>query len=116
MAPAPAPAPSASGAPSNPTAPRLLAWYRRLVDALDRSVLVLCVLLLASVVTLSAVEIIGRSFFEASSVVVVDLALQLSILMYFLGYLVLLNRDEDISVDYFYQRFPRRLRRAIDVL
>jgi TRAP-type C4-dicarboxylate transport system permease small subunit len=36
--------------------------------------------------------------------------------MYFIGYLSLLNRDQDIMVDYFYVRFPLRVRRMIDLL
>ena len=49
-----------------------------------------------------------------SSIEMVDLALQLSILMYFVGYLVLLNRNQDIEIDYFYARLPPSVRRAVD--
>jgi TRAP-type C4-dicarboxylate transport system permease small subunit len=54
--------------------------------------------------------------FAASSVEMVDLALQLAILMYFIGYLALLNRDKDIMMDYFYLRFPRSVQRVLDLL
>jgi TRAP-type C4-dicarboxylate transport system permease small subunit len=105
---------SSSSSPSRLV--RVLDWYRRAVDALDRATLGFCTFLLATVVVLSGAEIVGRTFFAASSVELVDLSLQLSILMNFIGYLVLLNRDQDISVDYFYVRLPRPVRRAIDIL
>ena len=95
---------------------KTLVLYRRFVDALDRATMVFCALLLASVVCLSAIEIVGRSFFAMSSIEIVDLALQFSILMNFIGYLVLLNRNQDIEIDYFYVRLPRSVRRAVDVL
>ena len=65
---------------------RALVLYRRFVDGLDRATMVFCAFLLASVVCLSAIEIVGRSFFAMSSIEMVDLALQLSILMNFVGY------------------------------
>jgi TRAP-type C4-dicarboxylate transport system permease small subunit len=95
---------------------RALAVFRRLVEGLDKATMALCALLLASVVCLSAVEIVGRSFFATSSIEMVDLALQLSILMNFVGYLVLLNRNQDIEIDYFYARLPAAVRRAVDIL
>lgn len=92
-----------------------LSLFGRAVDGLDRATLVFCTFLLALVVVLSAFEIVARSLFAASSVVTVDLASQLAVLMYFIGYLVLLNRDQDIVVDYFYLRLPKSLQRAIDL-
>jgi TRAP-type C4-dicarboxylate transport system permease small subunit len=77
---------------------------------------VLCALLLIAVVALSATEIVARTFFQASSVEVVDLTLQLAILMYFLGYLSLLNRNEDVAIDYFHRRLPTPVQRVVDVI
>ena len=77
--------------------------------------MVFCTFLLALVVVLSAVEIVGRTLFAASSIEIVDVSLQAGVLMYFIGYLVLLNRDQDIVVDYFYVRLPKPVRRAIDL-
>jgi TRAP-type C4-dicarboxylate transport system permease small subunit len=85
------------------------------VDRLGHLTMIVCTLLLMTVVGLSAAEIIARSFFAASSVEMVDLSLQLAILMYFAGYLVLLNDDQDIAIDYFYRRLPAAARRVIDV-
>ena len=90
--------------------------YGRAVDALDRATTVACALLLAAVVLLTGAEIIARTVFKSSSVEMVDLALQLAILMYFIGYLSLLNRDQDITMDYFYVRLPARVRRVVDVV
>jgi TRAP-type C4-dicarboxylate transport system permease small subunit len=98
-----------------PTVHRSSRLFGRAVDGLDRATLVFCTFLLALVVALSAFEIVARSAFAASSVVTVDLASQLAVLMYFIGYLVLLNRDQDIVVDYFYVRMPKAARRAIDL-
>jgi TRAP-type C4-dicarboxylate transport system permease small subunit len=95
---------------------RLLRLYGRGVDTLDRWTSAFCALLLAAAVFLTGSEIVGRSMFAQSSVEVVDVALQLAIVMYFIGYLSLLNRDQDIMVDYFYVRFPLRVRRAIDLI
>jgi TRAP-type C4-dicarboxylate transport system permease small subunit len=94
---------------------RGLRLFGRAVDGFDRATLHFCTLLMALVVGLSAFEIVARSLFAASSVVTVDLASQLAVLMYFVGYLVLLNRDQDIVVDYFYLRLPRTVQRAIAV-
>ena len=55
---------------------RLLWFYRRGVDALDRWTSALCALLLAAVVLLTGSENVGRSLFAQSSVAMVDLALQ----------------------------------------
>ena len=95
---------------------RLLRLYGRGLDALDRGTSAVCALLLAAVVALTGSEILARSIFAQSSVAMVDLALQLAIVMYFIGYLSLLNRNQDIMVDYFYVRFPPSARRIIDLV
>ena len=95
---------------------KALILYRRFVDRIDRAAMVFCTFLLATVVCLSAAEIVGRSFFASSSIEMVDLTLQLSILTNFVGYLMLLNRNQDIEIDYFYVRLPPSVRRAVDVL
>ena len=93
---------------------RIVARYGRAIDALDRVVLVVSALLLGAVVVLTAIEIIGRNVFRHSSPEAVDVTLALAVLVYFVGYLVLLNRDQDVMMDYFYNRFPARLRGALD--
>jgi TRAP-type C4-dicarboxylate transport system permease small subunit len=93
---------------------RLVGAYGRAIDAFDRVVLAVSALLLGAVVVLTAVEIIGRNVFLRSSPEAVDVTLSLAVLIYFVGYLVLLNREQDVMMDYFYARFPAGLRRALD--
>jgi len=95
---------------------RVLRLFGLAVDALERATTAACALLLAGVVLLAGAEIVGRTFFGHSSLEMVDLSLQLAILMYFIGYLALLNRDQDIAMDYFYVRFSAPVRRLIDIL
>ena len=100
----------------SPSLRRAIKAYGRAVDRLGHFTMIGCTLLLMTVVALSAAEIIARSFFAASSVEMVDLTLQLAILVYFAGYLVLLNDDQDIAIDYFYRKMRAQTRRVIDVL
>ena len=95
---------------------RIIARYGVVVDAVDRVVLVITSLLLAVVVVLTAVEIVGRNVFKYSSPGSVDVTLSLAILVYFIGYLVLLNRDQDVMMDYFYLRFPPGVKRVLDAV
>ena len=93
---------------------RIVALYGRAIDALDRIVMAASALLLGAVVVLTAVEIVGRNVFRHSSPEAVDVTLSLAVLVYLVGYLVLLNRDQDVMMDYFYARFPPRMRRVLD--
>lgn len=88
----------------------------RLVDRMDRANMAICAFLFAAIVLLAGGEVIARTLFESSSVELVDLSLQFAILMYFLGYASLLNRDQDVRMDYFYLLFPRSVRKVLDVL
>ena len=78
--------------------------------------MVVCALLFTAVVLMAGAEVVSRAVFKSSSVEMVDLSLQFAMLMYFIGYASLLNRDQDIRMDYFYLRFPLRVRKALDVL
>ena len=95
---------------------RIIGGYGAVIDAIDRVVLALTSLLLAVVVVLTAVEIIGRNVFKYSSPGSVDVTLSLAILVYFIGYLVLLNRDQDVMMDYFYLRFSPGVKRLLDAV
>ena len=88
----------------------------RLVDRMDRANMAVCAFLFAAIVLLAGGEVIARTLFKSSSVELVDLSLQFAILMYFLGYASLLNRDQDVRMDYFYLLFPRSVRKVLDVL
>ena len=74
------------------------------MDLAERWLLLLCVLLLFVVVLLNAVEIITRYFLGYSSPVSMELAVSLSSCMYFIGYAVLLKRDDDVRMQYFFDR------------
>lgn len=94
---------------------RFLRSFGHAVDGLDRLIIAVCALLLATVVFLTGGEIVARTLFGRSSIAMVDLALQFAIVMYFIGYASLLNRNQDITMDYFYVRLPVRVRRAVDI-
>ncbi|MBL8697082.1 MAG: TRAP transporter small permease [Alphaproteobacteria bacterium] len=93
-----------------------IAFYGRVVDVIDRALMALMATLLGVVVVLSAVEIVGRNAFKHSSPEAVDVTLSLAILVYLVGYAVLINRDEDVTMDFLYRRFSAGVRRAIDLL
>jgi TRAP-type C4-dicarboxylate transport system permease small subunit len=93
----------------------MLRLIRRLADVVETVATIGGVILLVVVAALAATEIVARSAFGSSSLIVVDLSLQLAILMYFIGYAALLNGDRDIRMDYLYLRFPAKARRLIDV-
>jgi TRAP-type C4-dicarboxylate transport system permease small subunit len=95
---------------------RFLHVYGLTVDFLDRFVMAACTVMLVVVVALNAVEIITRYFFGYSSLYSAEISLVVSALMYFIGYVVLLRRDQDVTLDYFYMKLPARVQRVIDVL
>lgn len=95
---------------------RIVALYGRFVDQVDRVVSVTTALLLGIVVVLTATEIIGRNVFKYSSPEAVDVTLSFAVLVYLLGYFVLLNRDQDVMMDFLYRRVSRRRQRLLDAL
>src|SRR4051812_19774712 len=95
---------------------RLLHIYGLSVEILDRVMLIACALMLVTVVVLNGIEIITRYFFGYSSLYSAEASLVISALMYFAGYVVLLKRNEDVTLDYFYLKMPLRMRRILDVL
>jgi TRAP-type C4-dicarboxylate transport system permease small subunit len=95
---------------------RLIATYGAAIDVFDRVFLVVVSLSLGVVVLLTGVEIVGRNVFKSSSPAAVDITLSLAVFVYLAGYLVLLNRDQDVMMDYFYRRFRPRTKAMIDAL
>jgi len=95
---------------------RLIFWYGRAVDAIDRVLAAGMALLLGVVVLLTAAEILGRNVFKYSSPEAVDITLAFAIVVYLVGYAVLLNRDQDVTMDFFYRWFAPAARRLIDLL
>lgn len=94
----------------------LIGWYGRVIDAIDRVLAAAMASLLGIVVLLTAVEIVGRNVFRYSSPEAVDVTLTLAIIVYLVGYAVLLNRDQDVTMDFFYRWFSPTSRRVIDLL
>jgi TRAP-type C4-dicarboxylate transport system permease small subunit len=95
---------------------RLLGLYGRSVDLLDRLTLWSCVVVFILVVGLNGFEIVSRYVFHHSSPYTVEASLSFSTFIYFAGYLVLLKRDKDVSMDFFHRRMPPRLRRVLDLV
>lgn len=95
---------------------RIIALYGRLIDAVDRFIAATTALLLGVVVVLTAAEVVGRNVFLYSSPEAVDVTLSIAVLVYFLGYFVLLNRDQDVMMDFLYRRFSPRRRLLVDAV
>ena len=93
----------------------LLRLYARSVRHVSDATLWLCVLALVAAVSLNAIEIGSRYVFGHSSLYRVEISLELCTAMYLAGYLVLLARNEDVAMDYFYARLPRRAQSMLDV-
>jgi TRAP-type C4-dicarboxylate transport system permease small subunit len=91
-----------------------LKYYGKSVDLADRWLLSLCVILLFVVVGLNAVEIFTRYLLGYSSPISMELAVSLSSCMYFIGYAVLLKRDEDVRMQYFFDRLGPRTRSLVE--
>lgn len=95
---------------------RLIGWYGHAIDAVDRVLAGIMASLLGIVVLLTAAEIVGRNIFRYSSPEAVDITLALAIVVYLVGYAVLLNRDQDVTMDFFYRWFSPAMQRVIDLL
>jgi TRAP-type C4-dicarboxylate transport system permease small subunit len=92
-----------------------LVRYERTVRWVSDATLWLAAAALVAAVSLNAIEIASRYLFGNSSLYRVELSLELCTAMYLIGYLVLLARDEDVAMDYFHARLPRRVRLILDV-
>jgi len=93
---------------------KIFKYYGRSVEAIDSWGMVFCVALLIVVVLLNAVEIFTRYFLAYSSPISMELAVSLSTGMYFIGYMVLLRRDEDVVMHFFFNRLGQKTQRLIE--
>ncbi len=93
----------------------LLRGYAHTVRFVAEATLWLCVAALVAAVSLNAIEIASRYLFGNSSLYRVEISLELCTAMYLIGYLVLLARNEDVTMDYFYGRLPHRVQWILDV-
>ena len=95
---------------------RVLAGFKIALDVLERVLMILCVILLALVVTIHAIEIFTRYFMNYSSTVSGELGLILASWMYFLGFIILFKRGEDVVMEYFFRFLPDRIGEIVDWL
>jgi len=93
---------------------KLFKIYGKSVRLIDAWGVGFCVAVLVVVVALNAVEIFTRYFLAYSSPISMELAVSLSTGMYFVGYMVLLNRDEDVVMHFFFDRLSPKTQRVVD--
>jgi TRAP-type C4-dicarboxylate transport system permease small subunit len=93
---------------------RWLSGYRRALDLLEKVLMALSSLLFVTVVLLYAGEIFTRFFLSYSSTVSGELGLILMTWVYFLGFVVLFKRGEDVAMEYFLRFFSPRFRAGLD--
>lgn len=90
--------------------------YKRFLDIMEKGLMILCSLLFAAVVVLSAIEIFTRYFLNYSSTISGELGLILMTWIYFLGFTILFKRGEDVVMEYFFKRLPIQIRNVVDWL
>jgi TRAP-type C4-dicarboxylate transport system permease small subunit len=93
-----------------------LKGYKHILDIMEKVLMVICALLFAGVVTLSAIEIFTRYFLNYSSTISGELGLILMTWIYFLGFTILFKRGEDVVMEYFFRRLPNGIRRFVEWL
>ena len=103
-----------AGRPSR-LATRALRALGQSVWLVDQAALALASALLILMAALNGLEAISR-IFGSSSIYYVQISLVLGSFVYFVGYLVLLRRSEDVSVAFFHKLLPPTARKVIDVL
>lgn len=92
----------------------LFKFCRKSMDILDRWALNFCVVLLVMTVSLNAIEIFTRYFLDYSSSYSMELAVTLSSATYFICYAVLMIKDEDVAMSFFYNKFKVKTQKIID--
>jgi len=93
-----------------------LKGYKHILDLMEKVLMVLCALLFAGVVTLSAIEIFTRYFLNYSSTISGELGLILMTWIYFLGFIILFKRGEDVVMEYFFRRLPNGIKSLMEWL
>lgn len=93
-----------------------LKIYDRILTFLEKGLMVICMSLFSMVVILGAIEIFTRYFLSYSSIISGELGLILMTWTYFLGFIILFKRGEDIVMEYFFQKLPEPLRNLIEWL
>lgn len=89
---------------------------QKILDSIEKILVIICSILFSGVVLLSALEIFTRYFLNYSSTISGELGLILMTWVYFLGFIVLFKRKEDIVMEYFYKKFPLPIQNIIEWL
>ena len=93
---------------------KILNGYKWFLDLLDKGLMFVCALILSFVIIIYTIEIFTRYCLNYSSTVTGELGLILMTWMYFLGFVILFRRGEDVIMEYFFQRFSTRIRNVIE--
>jgi len=93
---------------------RLLLGYRRALDFFERILMVICRLLFASVVLLYGIEIFTRYFLNYSSTLSGELGIILMTWMYFLGFVIIFKRGDDVVMEYFFHLFTPQIQNKLE--
>ena len=95
---------------------KILNGYKWFLDLLDKGLMFVCALILSFVMIIYTIEIFTRYCLNYSSTVTGELGLILMTWLYFLGFVIIFKRSEDVIMEYFFQRFPLRIRNLIEWL
>jgi len=92
---------------------KIFNGYKGFLDILDKGLMVICCLILSFVMIIYTIEIFTRYCLNYSSTVTGELGLILITWLNFLGFVILFKRGEDVIMEYFFDRFPLRVRTLI---
>jgi TRAP-type C4-dicarboxylate transport system permease small subunit len=92
----------------------MLHGFKRFLDILDKVLMALCISIFAVVVTLNAIEIFTRYLLNYSSTVSGEIGLILMTWMYFLGFIILFKRRENVVMEYFFRLLPEQIRAYVE--
>lgn len=95
---------------------KFLSSYKYFMDQFGKFACVLCILLFAVIVGITTMEVFTRYFLNYSSVKAAEIQLLLSDWMYFLGFVVILIRGENLVMEYFFNKLPGPVRQVVDWL
>ena len=92
---------------------KIFNGYKGFLDILEKGLMVICAFILSFVMIIYTIEIFTRYCLNYSSTVTGELGLILMTWLYFLGFVIIFKRGEDVIMEYFFQRFPARIRNLI---
>jgi len=92
---------------------KAMTGYKYFLNLLEKVLMLTCALILSFVMIIYTIEIFTRYCLRYSSTVTGELGLILMTWLYFLGFVILFKRGEDVIMEYFFDRFPLRIRNLI---